>query len=114
MPLSYWEDEQVKYQPKINERIDIICSHSSPSFCYPYTKGDIVLRYAENDETLLQDIEIERNTLDKVYEDYKDTITHWYYGHYHSSMMQMINGCMFRLLDIEEICRHVSDDNNFK
>ena len=51
MPLSYWEDEQVKYQPKINEHVDIICSHSSPSFCYPFTKGDIVLRYAENDET---------------------------------------------------------------
>ena len=114
MPLSYWENEQVKYQSKINERIDIICSHSAPSFCYPFTKGDIVIRYAENDETLLQDIEIERTTLDKVYEDYKDTITHWYYGHYHSSMMQMINGCMFKLLDIEEICRHVSDYNNFK
>ena len=114
MPLSYWEDEQVKYQPKINKHIDIICSHSAPSFCYPFTKGDIVLRYAENDETLLQDIEIERTTLDKIYDDYKDTITYWYYGHYHSSMMQMINGCMFRLLDIEEICRHVSDDNNFE
>lgn len=114
MPLCYWADEQIKYQPKINEHIDIICSHSAPSFCYPFTKGNIVLRYAENDETLLQDIEIERTTLDKVYDDYKDTITHWYYGHYHTSNMQMINGCMFKLLDIEEICRHVSDNYNFE
>jgi hypothetical protein len=48
MPLSYWEDEQVKYQPKINEHVDIICSHSAPSFCYPYTKGDIVVPLVYN------------------------------------------------------------------
>lgn len=112
IPLSYWENEQVKYQEKINEKIDIICSHSAPNFCYPFNKGDIVRRFAEYDDKLLDDIEEERNILTKVYNDYKDTITHWYYGHYHQSMYQKINNCIFRLLDIEELCQHVTDDNN--
>ena len=50
--------------------------------------------------------------LDKVYEDYKDTLTHWYYGHFHQSNMETINGVMFKLLNIGEICRHVNSDLN--
>ena len=77
------------------------------------TKGDIVLRFAENDPTLLDDIQKEREILDKVYDDYKDTITHWYYGHYHASKIEEINGCIFRLLDIGEFSRHVTDNYGF-
>lgn len=113
IPGSYWIDEQIKYREKIDYPIDIICSHSSPTFCYPLTKGDIVLRFAENDSTLLEDIQTERETLSKVYEDYKDTITHWYYGHYHASKVEKINGCIFRLLDIGEFSRHVTDNYGF-
>ena len=50
--------------------------------------------------------------LDQVYEDYKDEVTHWYYGHFHKSQMQTINNTMFKLLNIGEIVRHYSDDNN--
>lgn len=56
--------------------MDIICSHSAPSFCYPTDKGEIVMEYANYDETLLEDIQKERETLDLIYNDYKDTITH--------------------------------------
>ena len=48
-----------------------------------------------------------------VYEDYKDTITHWYYGHYHASKSEEINGCIFRLLDIGELSKHVTDNYGF-
>ena len=48
----------------------------------------------------------------QVYEDYKDEVTHWYYGHFHKSQMQTINNTMFKLLNIGEIVRHYSDDNN--
>lgn len=112
-PASYWENEKIIYQPKIQEKVNIICSHSAPSFCYPIDKGPIVKHYAELDLNLLQDLDDERKLLDKVYEDYKNTLTNWYYGHFHSSNMQIINGCMFKLLNINEICRHVADDNDF-
>lgn len=109
-PLSYWEDEPVVYKPKVTEHIDIICSHSAPSFCYPTDKGEIVEKFAEYDSTLLEDIRNERLTLDKVYEDYKDDVTHWYYGHFHKSQMQTINKTQFKLLGIGEICRHYVDE----
>lgn len=112
IPLTYWENEQVKYKEKIDKHVDIICSHSSPDFCYPSNKGEIVLMFAKYDDKLLDDIAKERAILTKVYHDYKDTVTHWYYGHYHQSNYQQIDNCAFKLLDIGELCQHVTDDNN--
>ncbi len=109
---TYWEDEPVIYQPKVKEHINIICSHSAPSFCYPYDKGDIVMEFAEYDHDLIKDINKERSILDKVYEDYKDEVTHWYYGHFHKSQTQTINNTVFKLLNIGEICRHYVPINN--
>lgn len=108
--LYYWEDEIVEYQPKVTEKVDIICSHSAPSFCYPTNKGGIVMEHAQYDDNLLVDIQKERETLDLIYNDYKDDITHWYYGHFHQSMFQEINNVKFRLLDIGELVQHI--DNN--
>ena len=109
---SWWENENVNYQPKVSERVDIICSHSAPSFCYPTDKGSIVMEYAQYDETLLEDIQKERETLDMIYNDYKDQITHWYYGHFHQSMFQEINNIKFRLLDIGEFIQHIDNVND--
>ena len=108
--VGYWADEQVKYQPKVEERIDVICSHSAPSFCYPKFKGEFVYGWARRDSSLLADMDIERNTLDKVYEDYKDTVKYWYYGHFHQSNVEFINNCKFTLLNIEEIKLHEYND----
>lgn len=107
---DYWANELPTYQPKVSEKIDIICSHSAPSFCYPNDKGGIVSYYAENDSQLLIDIDIERSTLDRVYEDYKNDITHWYYGHFHKSMYQNIDGIQFRLCNCGELVYHRDKD----
>ena len=69
------------------------------------------MEYAKNDENLLADIQTERETLDKVWEDYKSTLTNWYYGHYHSNNSQVIDNVMFRLLDVGEIVRHYDNDS---
>lgn len=105
-PLSYWKDESIIYHPKVKEHIDIICSHSAPSFCYPHNKGEIISQFAELDPELINDINHERFILDKVYNDYKDDITHWYYGHFHSSYTEIINNTVFKLLNISEIYLH--------
>lgn len=107
----YWENEMPVYQPKVEERIDIICSHSAPSFCFPAFKGSFVLQWAEYDKELLADLDKERAVFDLIYEDYKDTVTHWYYGHFHKSNFEVINNTKFRLLNIGEIYQHVTDDN---
>lgn len=111
---TYWETEPVIYKPIVAEPIDIICSHSAPSFCFPIDKGEIVYKYAQYDQELLTDIEKERSILDKVYTDYKNTITHWYYGHFHQSHTEIINNICFKLLNINEVCKYyaTSDNNN--
>ena len=111
--IGYWPDEQVKYQPKVDEKIDIICSHSAPSFAPPTDKGDSVMMWSRYDPDLLKDLEIERTTLDRVYDDYKDTITHWYYGHFHQSLEAKINNVYFRCCNIGELVAH-RDDSYFE
>ncbi len=109
--IAYWEDEIIKYQPKVSEKIDIIVSHSAPSFSYPVGIGKIVHDFAQADPTLISDVINERLVLDKVWDDYKSDITHWYYGHYHSTQYQVIDKVVFKLLDISEIVRHVTDND---
>lgn len=108
---SYWENESIIYNPKLEDKIDIIVSHSAPSFAFPVGIGKIVTDFAINDPTLINDVIQERKTLDLVWEDYKNDITHWYYGHYHSTQYQVIDNVTFKLLDISEIVRHVTDNN---
>lgn len=107
--IGYWSDEQVKYQPKVDEKIDIICSHSAPSFAPPTFKGGFVMEWAAQDPDLLNDIDIERKTLDKVYDDYKDTITHWYYGHFHQSLQMKYENTYFRCCNIGELVPHLDE-----
>jgi hypothetical protein len=108
---GYWENESPIYKPKLEKYIDIIATHSAPSFCFPQIKSDIVYEYAKYDESLLDDISKERMVFNKIYEDYKDTITDWFYGHYHQSHLEQINGINFRLLNIEEFCEYRTTDN---
>lgn len=103
---GYWLNEYIKYQPKVDSPVNIICTHSAPSFCFPNDKGGIVYEYAQYDLDLLKDIDEERAIMDMIYEDYKNEVTHWYYGHFHKSQMQTINKTQFKLLNIGEICRH--------
>lgn len=116
MGYGYWPKWNYSViNQKVTEHIDIICSHfcSIFFFCYPVDKGDIVLQFAQLDPKLLEDLDNERKLLDHIYDDYKNDVTHWYYGHFHKSQMQLINNTTFKLLNIAEICRHVITDNNY-
>ena len=115
MGYGYWPDESVKYKEKVPEKIDIICTHSAPSFCFPSDKGEIVYEYSKIDPNLLEDITEERKILDDIYNDYKDDVKYWYYGHFHKKNFQKIGNTLFTLLDITEVSKHVDiseNDNN--
>lgn len=100
---TYWENESIQYKPKSNVKVDIIASHEAPNGVYPYVLSQIVLDFAEHDQNLIADITSSRLSLDKVWEDYKCDISHWYYGHYHTSISDFKDGVAFNLLSIEEI-----------
>lgn len=109
VPYGWWEGEMVKDIPEgFNEfiinnniQIDIVCSHSSPNFCEPLTKGGLDF-WSKYDETLIEDCDRERNLLSKIYETIKTqhNIKYWFYGHFHKSYHLIYNDTLFRGLDM--------------
>lgn len=108
----YWLDESPVYDEKklfeiVKSKIsiNILVTHSAPQFCYPQIKRNFERRILFDPE-LFNDVEMERSTLDEIYnrliED-NHPLEDWCYGHFHSSHIELINGIRFRLLDIEEL-----------
>jgi len=64
------------------------------------------LQWAIYDNSLLDDVQRERDTMDAIYTKLRaetETLTHWYYGHYHQSWHSSIDGVLFKMLDIMEL-----------
>lgn len=104
--IGYWPDEKVIYQEKLEIPIHIVCSHISPSFCYPLVKGQIVDYYAQEDPDLIMELDEERLLMDKIFKDYESTLTHWYYGHYHANYIEIIDNVKYTLLGCETFAQH--------
>lgn len=107
-PNYYWSKEypvlnsQLLDQVLSEQTIDVVITHSAPSFCELKSKlgsnGWMV------DDELYSDIKYERAVMDKLYEKLKGTsVTHWCYGHFHQSWHSSIDGILFKMLDIMEL-----------
>jgi hypothetical protein len=62
--------------------------------------------WAQQDKSLLSDVGCERMTMDNIYEKLKAMnmpLSKWYYGHFHQSHHEAIDGMLFSMLDIIEI-----------
>ena len=106
----YWADETPTYNDemltRINERfaIDTVVTHTSPSFCQLLSKRGL-LSFAVSDDSLLTDVEAERNTMTDLYNRLvhdAHPLSHWFYGHFHQSWHNSIEGVLFTMLDIME------------
>lgn len=107
---SWWPDEAPVYKPEeidsIPEdiNIDTVVTHTSPSFCEPRTK-DGLKSWAVYDPALIWDCAKERKTMDKILACLQvnhHAVERWYYGHFHSSRSEMIEGVQYTMLDILE------------
>ena len=86
-------------------KIDTVVTHTAPSFCELQNK-DGLLQWAIYDNSLLDDVQKERETMDAIYTKLRAetiTLTHWYYGHFHQSWHSSIDGVLFKMLDIMEL-----------
>lgn len=86
-----------------NKKIDILVTHTAPTFCYPTGVNNLVYSFAVNDSTLLDDLTKERKLLTELFDYLKDTdnnITHHYYGHFHSDNVEWINDTKHVLIGI--------------
>jgi hypothetical protein len=110
----YWGDAELPvYDPeKLNEinskyadNLQIIATHSCPTFAYPTTKQNIsywLLIDKDLDETL----DNERHTMDQIFDnlyEHQSFITDWYYGHFHEHKIQRHYDINFRLCDCAEM-----------
>jgi len=102
---SYWYDEKVKFDEKKLQTfkdINIIATHTSPDFCFPFSKANIQ-NWLLMDGSLNQELNEERETMSKIFNILNDNknniITHWIYGHFHNSNRDFINNVEFLALN---------------
>jgi UDP-2,3-diacylglucosamine pyrophosphatase LpxH len=109
----YWENEVISLTKKqleflkTIEDIDMLITHTAPSWCYPDNKHGyprIVSGYFPYDKNLEKDLIKERKQMNKIFNILleKNDIKHHFYGHFHSSNITINKNCTHHLLNINE------------
>jgi hypothetical protein len=98
---SYWNREVVNFERDKCEEVDILITHTAPSWCFPQQFNEMVYGWAREDAYLLEDLTDERAIMDEICKLCKPKLH--LYGHFHSAWTEEINGCKHKLLDINEI-----------
>lgn len=99
--ISYWEGEVLNFDKDKCQEVDILVTHTAPSWCFPQQFNEMVYGWAREDAFLIEDLTDERAIMDEICKLCKPKIH--LYGHFHSSWTERVNGCIHRLLDINEI-----------
>ena len=99
--VSYWENEGVVFDKDACQKVDILVSHTAPSWCFPQQFNEIVYGWAREDAYLIEDLTDERAVMDEIFKLCAPRLH--LYGHFHSSWSERVNGCMSRLLNIDEL-----------
>lgn len=114
---TWWEDEVFKWSPeKMNrvansiDKVDIVVTHSAPSFCYPVGTNapivndwhDLELQHGYN---LKSELEEERRQIDFLHDHIMARYqpTHWFYGHFHHSKLTKKGKVQYKLLNVNEL-----------
>jgi hypothetical protein len=99
--VSYWKDEKVVFDKDKCQNVDILVTHTAPSWCFPQQFNEMVYGWAREDAYLLEDLTDERAVMNEIFKLCKPSLH--LYGHFHTSVTERINGCVHKLLDINEI-----------
>jgi hypothetical protein len=99
--VSYWSGEEVKLDRGKCKEVDILVTHTTPSWCFPQQFNEMVYGWALEDAYLIGDLSNERAIMDEIFKLCKPKLH--LYGHFHSSWTEEINACKHKLLDINEI-----------
>ena len=104
--ISYWEREVLNFNRDKCEEVDILITHTAPTWCFPQQFNEMVYGWAREDAYLLEDLTEERAIMDEICKLCKPKLH--LYGHFHSSWTERVNGCMHKLLDINEIWENIN------
>lgn len=104
---KWWEGENFPTEfPEDSyfEGVDIVCTHTCPSFVWPYELDATGRFYLENDPAIYKDLDDERKLLDQLFNKLvkvnKIPPKYWAYGHMHANVETEYLGCKFECLDI--------------
>jgi hypothetical protein len=119
---TYWEDEFPVFLPdKIDEFVKhygyndeifepiILATHSSPKWCQPVDKGQMLMGWVTEDSMVLEDSTRERQVVTDIHEYLRQKCINLqanYYGHFHHSYYDNIDGIKCYGLNINEIKEH--------
>ena len=104
--ISYWEDEGVVFKKNACQKVDVLVTHTAPSWCFPQQFNEIVYGWAREDAYLIEDLTDERGVMDEIFK--LCSPREHLYGHFHSSWSERIDRCTFKLLDINELWEYVN------
>jgi len=99
--VSYWEDEGVVFNRDTCQKVDILVTHTAPSFCAPQKFNEMVYGWAREDAYLLEDLTDERAVMDEIFKICNPK--YHFYGHFHFANNETINECRHKLLNIDEL-----------
>jgi predicted phosphodiesterase len=99
--VSYWEKEGVVFNRDACQKVDILVTHTAPSHCFPQQFNELVYGWAREDAYLLEDLTDERAVMDEIFKLCSPSLH--LYGHFHSNWSERVNGCVSRLLNIDEL-----------
>jgi len=99
--VSYWEDEIVTFHKEKCEKVDILITHTAPSWCFPQQFNKMVYEWALEDAYLLDELTAERAIMDEIFKICQPSLH--LYGHFHSAHTEIVNNCKHKLLQINEI-----------
>jgi predicted phosphodiesterase len=111
LPEVYWPDEKPVYDEAklaaINEvcAIDVVVTHTAPSFCELKSKRGIE-NWIYKDEDLEDDIKAERKVMDNIQAylyAHSHPVDYWFYGHFHQSWHDEIDGIKYNMLDVKQV-----------
>ncbi len=98
--ISYWTNEGVSFNKEKCQNVDILVTHTAPSRCFPQTFNELVYGWAKEDAFLIEELTKERAAMDEIFK--LCSPSQHFYGHFHSSWNENIEGCRHRLLSINE------------
>ncbi len=101
--VDYWVDEVIPYNDYVKpiNKIDVLITHSAPLFCWPVGFNDYCRYWFKEEPILEQELTKERQFLNKVFDDIKPELH--VYGHFHSSVNEIMDKCKHILLNELEI-----------
>lgn len=92
----WWESEKIKKLYKgLPNKVDLIISHQCPLSFEP-----ILVRESWMSDEIYEEVLQERKYLDYVFQNIR--CKYWFYGHHHTSLVNSLEGVVYKCLDIME------------